>query len=116
ELLHLGIQPDILLCRSEYPIPESAREKLALCCNVKPECVIEALDVDTIYQVPLSYSAAGLDVQVCKHFGIDPSTKPDVSLWESIVDRYRNTRDEVTVAVVGKYTDLRDAYKSLKEA
>ncbi|MBL9029000.1 MAG: CTP synthase [Caedimonas sp.] len=116
ELLHLGIQPDILLCRCDRPIPQEAKYKLALFCNIKPECVIEALDVDTIYQVPICYSDAGLDIQVLRHFDLDAQNKPALHRWHSIVDCLHHPRQEVTIAVVGKYVALRDAYKSLIEA
>lgn len=116
ELQRMGIQPHILLCRSEYELPTSAREKLALYCNIPSSCVIEALDVDTIYQVPLSYSRAGLDTQVLKHFGLDTHTPPDLTTWERIVREFRHPKRSVALAVVGKYTGLRDAYKSLAEA
>ena len=116
ELLHVGIQPDILLCRCDRPIPQDAKKKLALFCNIKPECVIEALDVDTIYQVPLSYSEAGLDRQVLKYFGLETTPLPDLSQWRAIVSRYRHPKQSVTVAIVGKYVKLKDAYKSLIEA
>jgi CTP synthase len=116
ELLGVGIQPDLLMCRSDRPIPEAERNKIALFCNVRREAVIPALDVDTIYQVPISYHAQGLDVQVCKHFGLDTSVEPDLTRWTNIVDRVRNPEGEVTIAVVGKYTSLIDSYKSLAEA
>lgn len=116
ELLHVGIQPDILLCRCDRPIPQDAKKKLALFCNIKPECVIEALDVDTIYQVPLSYSEAGLDIQVLKYFELELMPRPDLSRWHAIVDCYRHPKQNVTVAIVGKYVKLKDAYKSLIEA
>jgi CTP synthase len=116
ELQHVGIQPHILLCRSEHPIPKDARDKLALFCNIKPECVIPALDVETIYDVPLSYSKAGLDHQVCTHFGLLHDPKPDLSPWEKVVNTVKNGQKEVTIAVVGKYVGLKDAYKSLQEA
>jgi CTP synthase len=116
DLQSMGIQPDILVCRTERPIPEDARHKLALFCNVKPECVIEALDVDTIYQVPLSYSQQGLDSQVLKHFGLDTQKTPNLKPWQDIVDRVHNPKGEVHIAIVGKYTGLKDAYKSLDEA
>lgn len=116
ELLSMGIQPDILLCRCDRPIPEDARRKLALFCNIKPEFVIEALDVDTIYQVPLSYSKAGLDLQVLNYFRMKPRDRLDLSRWEEIVGHIRSPASEVTIAVVGKYTALKDAYKSLAEA
>lgn len=116
ELLSMGIQPDILLCRSDRPIPEDARQKLALFCNIKPEFVIEALDVDTIYQVPLSYAKAGLDLQVLNYFGMKHENPADLSRWEEIVKHIRSPDKEVNIAVVGKYTALKDAYKSLSEA
>lgn len=116
QLLSVGIQPDILLCRSEQDIPPSERRKIALFCNVRQESVIPAIDVDTIYQVPMSYHEEGFDVQVCRHFGLDAEEEPDMSRWREIVERVRSPEGEVTIAVVGKYTNLLDAYKSLAEA
>ncbi len=118
ELLSVGIQADIVLCRSDRPIPEESRRKLALFCNVRPERVIEALDVDTIYDVPLRYHEAGFDTEVLKRFGIEPGRESDVDLtaWQDIVQRIRAPEGEVSIAVVGKYTNLLDAYKSLNEA
>ncbi|MHA1108711.1 MAG: CTP synthase, partial [Alphaproteobacteria bacterium] len=116
ELQSVGIQADILLCRSDREIPIEARRKIALFCNVPLECVISTPDVDTIYEVPITYHRNGFDVQVCKHFGIDPEPEPDLSRWDYIVDRIRKPEGEVTIAVVGKYTALPDAYKSLAEA
>ena len=115
ELQGVGIQPDILLCRSDRDISADARRKIALFCNVAPACVIPALDVDTIYQVPISYHAEGFDVQVCRHFGIE-IRELDLSRWQEIVRRIREPEDHVTIAVVGKYTKLIDSYKSLVEA
>jgi CTP synthase len=114
-LLSVGIQPDMLMCRSERDIPESERKKIALFCNVRGEAVIPALDVDTIYQVPVSYHEQGLDEQVCKHFHIE-SKAPDLKRWTNIVERVRQPEGEVTIAVVGKYISLLDSYKSLAEA
>jgi CTP synthase len=116
ELQGLGIRPDILLCRCDRPIPPDARRKIALFCNIREDAVIPALDVDTIYQVPISYHLQGFDEQVCKHFGVGLEREPDLSRWESVVHRVRHPEDEVTVAVVGKYTTLVDSYKSLVEA
>ncbi len=116
ELQSKGIQPDILLCRSDRPIGSEERRKLALFCNVKPECVIEALDVPTIYQVPISYHKQGLDREVCKHFGLEAQTAPDLSIWEKIVETLTRPEGDVTIGVVGKYTCLIDAYKSLHQA
>ena len=115
ELLSVGIQPDLLMCRSDREIPDGERRKIALFCNVQYESVIPALDVDTIYQVPVSYHDQGLDRQVCRHFRID-SPPPDLGRWRSIVDRIRQPEGEVVIAVVGKYISLLDSYKSLAEA
>jgi CTP synthase len=115
ELLGLGIQPDILLCRCERPIPDGARKKIALFCNLRESRVIPAIDVDTIYAVPASYHAEGFDREVCAHFGLAAS-EPDLSRWNSIVDRIRRPEGEVNIAIVGKYTHLQDSYKSLAEA
>jgi len=115
ELRSIGIQPDILLCRSEQPIPESQRRKIALFCNVRPEAVIQALDVSTIYEVPLSYHREGLDDQVLAHFGLD-TPEPDLARWERVVHRIKKPEGEVKIAVVGKYVELKDAYKSLAES
>jgi CTP synthase len=118
ELLSLGIQPDILLCRCDREIPEDSRRKLALFCNVQPDRVIQALDVDTIYDVPIAYHDQGLDEQVLKHFGINKGHEDEVELsrWNDIVGTVRSPEGEVTIGVVGKYTNLLDAYKSLSEA
>jgi CTP synthase len=116
ELRSIGIQPDILLCRSDRAIPESERAKLALFCNVRPSAVIEARDVDNIYAVPEAYHRAGLDREVLAAFGIEPKGEPDLDRWRLINERIRNPEGDVTIAIVGKYTGLRDAYKSLIEA
>ncbi len=116
ELLSVGIQPQILLCRADRPIPEGERRKIALFCNVRREAVIPALDVDTIYAVPIAYHREGLDCEVLRHFGLPCADEPDLSAWERIVETIRNPEGEVTIAVVGKYTGLLDAYKSLAEA
>jgi CTP synthase len=115
ELQAVGIQPDLLLCRSDREIPADSRRKIAQFCNVRPSAVIQALDVDTIYAVPLAYHAEGYDREVCRHFGID-GKEPDLSRWQEVVDRIRAPEGEVNIAVVGKYTSLLDAYKSLAEA
>jgi CTP synthase len=115
EMLSVGIQPDMLLCRADREIPEAERRKIAQFCNVRPEAVIQALDVDSIYRVPISYSEQGLDSEVCRHFHLD-APKPDLSRWEEVTERATKPEGEVTVAVVGKYTGLLDAYKSLVEA
>ncbi|MEA2840010.1 MAG: synthase [Methylobacteriaceae bacterium] len=116
ELRSIGIQPDILLCRTDRGIPEDERKKLGLFCNVRESAVIEARDVDSIYDVPRAYHAAGLDREVLAAFGIEPAPKPDMSRWNAVMERIRNPEGEVTIAVVGKYTGLKDAYKSLNEA
>jgi len=115
ELTSLGVQPDLLLCRCEHPLPPSERAKIALFCNVRPEAVIQALDASSIYAVPLQYHGEGLDEEVLHHFGLE-SPPPDLSRWADIMDRYENPEGEVTIAVVGKYVGLPDAYKSLNEA
>jgi CTP synthase len=116
ELRSIGLQPDILVCRSEYPLPASDRRKIALFCNVREAAVIPALDVDTIYQVPIAYHDAGLDREVLEAFGIADTTGPNLATWRRIVEDVRQPDGEVTIAVVGKYTGLADAYKSLNEA
>ncbi|MBL8690934.1 MAG: CTP synthase [Rhodospirillaceae bacterium] len=115
ELQSLGIQPDIVVCRTEMEIPAESRKKIALFCNVKPENVVQALDVDTIYQVPVAYHGQGLDTQVVRHFGLEEK-EPDLSRWKGIVQRVRQPEGEVSIAIVGKYMNLRDSYKSLAEA
>jgi CTP synthase len=116
ELRGIGIQPDLLLCRAERPIPPEARRKIALQCNVVPAGVIPALDVESIYEVPIRYHEEGLDNQLLRHFGLPHEREPDLSRWQEIVGRLRRPEGEVTIAVVGKYTGLQDAYKSLGEA
>jgi CTP synthase len=116
ELRSIGIQPDILLCRTDRPIPENERRKLALFCNVRPSAVVEARDVDHIYEVPLTYHAEGLDAEVLNTFGIAAAPAPRLEAWQRIAHTVKNPEGKVTVAVVGKYTGLKDAYKSLIEA
>ncbi|WP_373475095.1 CTP synthase [Sphingorhabdus sp.] len=116
ELTSLGIQPDVLLCRCEHPLPENERAKIAAFCNVRKEAVIPALDAKSIYSVPLQYHAEGLDIEVLRSFGLDASGIPDLSRWEDIIERQSNPEGEVTIGVVGKYVGLADAYKSLNEA
>ena len=116
ELAALGVQPDVLVCRCEQPLPASERAKIALFCNVPKEAVIPALDAKSIYAVPVQYHEEGLDDAVLSAFGIDPDTKPDLTRWTDIMDRLTNPEGEVTVGVVGKYVGLQDAYKSLNEA
>ncbi len=116
ELRGIGIQPDIVMCRSEREIPEADLRKISLFCNVPENAVIPALDVDTIYEVPLSYHACGLDTEVLKAFGITDAPEPDLRPWQEVVQRIREPEGEVNIAVVGKYVGLQDAYKSLREA
>ena len=116
ELRSIGIQPDILLCRCDRPIPKEERRKLALFCNVRETAVIEARDVPSIYDVPLSYHAEGLDDEVLAAFGIANEGEPDLTRWQTISERVANPEGEVTIAIVGKYTGLKDAYKSLIES
>jgi CTP synthase len=115
ELLAVGIQPDILLCRCDRPIAPAARRKIALFCNLRESRVIPAVDVDTIYAVPLAYHAEGFDREVCHHFGL-AAPEPDLEGWQAIVERIHKPEGEVTIAIVGKYTHLPDSYKSLVEA
>jgi CTP synthase len=116
ELLGMGIQPQILLCRCDRPIPENERRKIALFCNVRPESVIPAYDAKSIYAVPGSYHDEGLDREVLRHFNLSIYGEPDMTRWRRVVERITNPEGEVTIAVVGKYTGLLDAYKSLNEA
>lgn len=116
KLQEYGIQPDMLLCRSQIKIPENEKRKLALFCNVREENVIAALDVSNIYQVPLAYSAEGMDRAVCKHFGITDTLPSDLSKWKQIVETIKTPEGEICIGVVGKYTALLEAYKSLHEA
>ena len=116
ELRSIGIQPDILLCRTDREIPKDERRKLALFCNVRETAVIEARDARSIYDVPLAYHEAGLDSEVLAAFGLDSAKAPNLSRWTNISGRVHNPEGEVTIAVVGKYTGLKDAYKSLIEA
>jgi CTP synthase len=116
ELRSIGIAPDVLVCRSEGPIPVKEREKLALFCNVRPDSVIAAQDLKSIYEAPLAYHREGLDQAVLDAFQISPAPKPDLSRWEDVADRVNNPEGEVRVAIVGKYTQLEDAYKSIAEA
>lgn len=116
ELQSIGIAPDVLVCRSEHPIPEREREKIALFCNVRKEAVVAAYDLKSIYEAPLAYHREGLDQAVLDAFGISPAPRPNLEKWLDVQDRIHNTDGEVNVAIVGKYIQLEDAYKSIKEA
>ena len=116
ELRSIGLQPDVLVCRSEHPIPDKEIAKIALFCNVRPEAVIPAYDLKSIYEAPLAYHSAGLDQAVLDAFGISPAPRPNLTRWLDVKDRMTHAEGEVRVAVVGKYTQLEDAYKSIAEA
>ena len=116
ELRSIGIAPDVLVCRSEHPIPEREREKIGLFCNVRKDAVIAAYDLKSIYEAPLAYHAQGLDQAVLDAFGIAPAPAPNLTVWHDVADRIHNPEGEVRVAIVGKYTQLEDAYKSIAEA
>jgi len=116
ELRAIGIQPDILLCRASHPIPDEERRKIGLFCNLPAERVIPALDLDTIYRVPLAYHQVGLDTELLRVFGLDNAPPPDLTRWQAVVERVKNPEGEVRIAVVGKYMQVKDSYKSLSEA
>jgi CTP synthase len=116
ELQSIGLAPDVLVCRSEHPIPERERAKIALFCNVRPEHVIPAYDLKSIYEAPLAYHREGLDQAVLDVFDIKPAPRPNLARWEDVMDRLNNAEGAVRVAIVGKYTQLEDAYKSIAEA
>lgn len=116
ELRSIGIQPNIILCRCDRPIPEDEKRKIALFCNVRESSVIEARDLQTIYEAPAAYHLAGLDTELLRHFGVNVAPQPDLTKWDTIVKRLKAPDGEVTIGVVGKYTELKDAYKSLIEA
>jgi CTP synthase len=116
ELRSIGIAPDILLCRADRDIPKEERRKLSLFCNVRESAVIQALDVSHIYDVPMAYHKEGLDSEVLACFGIEPAPKPRMNRWNEITKLIHNPESHVTIAIVGKYTGLKDAYKSLIEA
>jgi len=115
ELQSVGIQPDILLCRTEHDMPDEQRAKIGLFCNVRGDAVILAGDVSNIYEVPLAYHEQGLDTEICRHFGLDDK-EPDLSRWQGINHAMNNPEGEVNVTIVGKYVSLQDSYKSLTEA
>jgi CTP synthase len=115
EMLSIGIQPDILLCRSDRAVPREMRNKIALFCNVEEPAVIAARDVSSIYEVPLNFAAEGVDTLALKYLRIDAQA-PDLTKWQDIVRRAYNPKDEVSIAIVGKYVEYEDSYKSLKEA
>ncbi|MBK8516955.1 MAG: CTP synthase [Saprospiraceae bacterium] len=116
ELLQAGIQPDILVCRTEYPLPKDLREKLSLFCNVDEKSVIEAIDAKTIYDVPLLMLKEKLDKTVLKKLNIKNTTEPDLQTWKEFLGKLKNPTKEVTIGLVGKYNELQDAYKSIYES
>lgn len=116
ELRSIGIAPDVLVCRAEHPIPEKERAKIALFCNVRPDSVIPAYDLKSIYEAPMAYHKVGLDQAVLDAFQISPAPAPNMTRWEDVEDRIHNAEGQVKVAIVGKYVQLEDAYKSIKEA
>lgn len=116
ELQSIGIAPDVLVCRSEHPIPERELDKIALFCNVRRSCVVPAYDLKSIYEAPLAYHEQGLDQAVLNAFDISPAPAPKLDMWHDVYDRIHNPEGEVTIAIVGKYTQLGDAYKSIAEA
>lgn len=116
ELLSLGVQPDILVCRTEHSMHKGMKEKIALFCNVEPEAVIESLDADTIYDVPLMMQQERLDEVVLNKLGVSGYPEADLTQWNDFLQRYKNPKTQVEIALVGKYVELHDAYKSIKEA
>ncbi len=116
ELRSIGIAPDVLVCRSDKPIPDKERAKIALFCNVREDAVIAAPDLHSIYEAPLAYHQHGLDQAVLDAFQIQPAPRPNLARWEDVMDRLHNAEGEVRIAIVGKYTQLEDAYKSIAEA
>ncbi len=115
ELMEIGIQPDLLICRADQALDDGVKRKIALFCNVDFGCVIESRTVDTIYEVPLMLHAQGMDREVCRRLGLDVK-EPDLRPWEAMVKRVREPADRVRIAIVGKYTELTDAYTSIREA
>ena len=116
ELQGMGIQPDILLCRTEINIPEDQKKKIAQFCNVKEQAVIEAIDVNSIYEVPIAYNDAGFDKEILDYFNLYDDKSPDLSIWKKIISIQKSSEGEVNIGIVGKYTSIIDSYKSLIEA
>ena len=113
ELQGMGIQPDILLCRTEMNIPEDQKKKIAQFCNVKEQAVIEAIDVNSIYEVPIAYNNAGFDKEILDYFSLYDKKSPDLSVWKKIISIQKSSEGEVNIGIVGKYTSIIDSYKSL---
>ena len=116
QLLENGVQPDVLVLRTEHQLTPDLKGKVALFCNVSKEAVIESIDVSTIYEVPIRMQEEKLDVIVLKKLGLPLGNEPDLKNWNEFLDRYKNPKKEVKIALIGKYVELRDAYKSIAEA
>ena len=116
ELRSIGIQPDIIICRSERNIPKEEKRKISLFCNVEPDYVIQSVDVKSIYEVPIKYNEEKLDKKILNIFQLKEKNKPNLKIWKDIINKIRSKREKVSIAIVGKYVDLKDAYKSLDEA
>ena len=116
ELRSIGIQPDIIICRSEKNIPKEEKRKISLFCNVEPEHVVQSVDVKSIYEVPIKYYDEKLDKKILNIFGLKEKNKADLKIWKDIVSKVNSKRKKISIAIVGKYVDLKDAYKSLDEA
>ena len=116
ELRSIGIQPNIIICRSEKNIPKEEKRKISLFCNVDPEHVIQSIDVKSIYEVPIKYNEEKLDKKILNIFGLKEKNKANLSIWKNIITKINSKREKVSIAIVGKYVDLKDAYKSLDEA
>ena len=115
EMLSIGIQPDILLCRSDRPLSRELKSKIALFCNLEDRAVIAARDVASIYEVPLNFAHEGVDALALKYLHMETRT-PDLSRWQQVVDHAYHPKDEVHIGIVGKYVEYEDSYKSVKEA
>jgi len=115
-LLEIGIQPDVLVCRSEQPLSKALREKIGLFCNVETRAVVEARDASTIYEVPLTFAEENVDTIVLEKLGLPSSSKRDLAKWRKYVDRVKNPSKSVRIGMIGKYVQLQDAYKSIAEA
>ena len=116
ELRSIGIQPDIIICRSEKNIPKEEKRKISLFCNVEPDHVIQSVDVKSIYEVPIKYNEEKLDKKILNIFELREKNKPNLKIWKNIINKIKSKRKKVSIAIVGKYVDLKDAYKSLDEA
>ncbi|MGB0424107.1 MAG: CTP synthase, partial [Flavobacteriales bacterium] len=116
QLLEFGVQPDILVCRTEHELPASVRTKVAKFCNVKPQAVIQSIDASTIYDVPMLMLEEGFDTVVLQELGIKVRKKPDLKKWEKFLFKYKNPKDTVRIGLIGKYVELKDSYKSIVEA